>query len=52
MASGTLEGGESYPSCLAGIKGEQLRSHPFRVKEFRIEAKAELRREVCVNCYN
>jgi hypothetical protein len=51
MKSRTLQGGESYPSCLAGIGG-QLRSRQFRrrrcdsaVNQLAIENKAELRRE-------
>jgi hypothetical protein len=29
MTSGNLQGDDSYPSCLAGIKGEQLISRQF-----------------------
>jgi hypothetical protein len=30
MKNRTLQGVDSYPTRLAGIKGEQLRSRPFR----------------------
>jgi hypothetical protein len=32
MKNRTLQGGDSYPSCLAGIKRDQLKSCQFRSK--------------------
>jgi hypothetical protein len=60
MKNRTLQGGDSYPSCLAGIKGGQLRSRQkdqnmtergrrrrsdSAVNQRAFENEAELRRE-------
>jgi hypothetical protein len=68
MKNRTLQGGDSYPSCLAGIKGGQLRSHQFRsevrrrrsdsavnqraTKQSYTERDSLSRKVKCVNCYN
>jgi hypothetical protein len=37
MTNKTLQGGDSYPSHLAGINGEQLRGRQFKSAELKIE---------------
>jgi hypothetical protein len=48
MKNRPLQGGDSYPSRLAGIKGGQLRRCQFRseVRRRRIRQNAEEEREV------
>jgi hypothetical protein len=45
MTSRTLQGGDSHPARVAGIKGEQLRSHQFRVQKQRQNLEVEFRTE-------
>jgi hypothetical protein len=44
MKMGTLQGGDSYPGRLAGIKGGQLRNCQFSSVKFSSEVTSEVRR--------
>jgi hypothetical protein len=48
MTNGTLQGGDSYPIHLAGIKGEQFRvqSSEFRVQSSELRAQNRSERRV------
>jgi hypothetical protein len=49
MKNRTLQGGDSYPSHLAGIKGGQLRSRQFRCEVRRRRSESEVNRRAFEN---